>query len=127
MLRTLILLFLAGGVGTLLRYAVVRGVGVGASGFPWGTFVVNAAGCLACGILWAALDARQLLDGELRTVLLVGFLGAVTTFSAFALDIVTLAQDGKVWLAGAYAVGANALGVLALVSGIALARVTTLA
>jgi len=80
-------LFVAGGCGTLSRYAlgglVQRYCG---AGFPWGTAAINTVGCFAFGILWSAMLERGLIGPEARTVVLVGFLGAFTTFSTFVAE-----------------------------------------
>lgn len=84
----------AGAAGTLSRYAlggiVQRLLG---AAFPWGTLVVNALGCLAFGVIWAAAHERGILDAETRAVMLVGFMGAFTTFSTFIAESGQLLSD----------------------------------
>ena len=84
LMQKLIWLAIAGACGTLARYglggAVHRWLG---SGFPWGTAFVNIIGCLLFGIVWAAAGERSAMSPELRTIILVGFMGAFTTFSTF--------------------------------------------
>ncbi len=85
---------LAGAAGTLTRYAlggfVQRLLG---AAFPWGTLVVNALGCLAFGVVWTAAQERGMLDAETRVVILVGFMGAFTTFSTFIAESGQLLSD----------------------------------
>ncbi len=85
---------LAGAAGTLTRYAlggfVQRLLG---AAFPWGTLVVNALGCLAFGVIWTAAQERGMLDAETRAVILVGFMGAFTTFSTFVAESGQLLSD----------------------------------
>ena len=84
MFQKICLLALAGACGTLARYGLTgvihRWVG---SAFPWGTAVVNVLGCLLFGIVWAAGGERAVISPEARLVILVGFMGAFTTFSNF--------------------------------------------
>ena len=62
--------------------------------FPYGTFVVNLAGCLVFGIIMGAARQRFVLGPSERAFLLIGILGGFTTFSAFGLDTLNLAQQG---------------------------------
>jgi CrcB protein len=65
------------------------------TGFPWGTFVVNAAGCLAIGVVATMVTGRLIDRPEVvRLVLIVGFLGSLTTFSSFAYETHSLFADG---------------------------------
>jgi CrcB protein len=79
--------FVGGGLGATLRYAIGGWVqsAIG-SFFPWGTLVVNASGCLAIGVLATLLEERSLLGPSWRLFLLVGVLGGYTTFSSFGLE-----------------------------------------
>ena len=63
--------------------------------FPYGTFVVNVAGCLAIGILGGLADNRQVLSPEARLFVLVGVLGGFTTFSSFSYESLGLVRDGQ--------------------------------
>jgi fluoride exporter len=90
----------AGAVGALARYhlqGLVHRLYAGA--FPLGTFVVNISGCFLLGLLFSALTERFTVSGDLRGALTVGFLGAYTTFSTFALETVGLGEAEKVGLA----------------------------
>ena len=90
---------MAGGFGALARYGLAGAVQrVFGPGFPWGTVVVNIAGCFAFGLLWAAAQERELLSPEMRTIVLVGFLGAFTTFSTFVFESGQLFSDRELLL-----------------------------
>ncbi len=114
---------LGGAVGALLRFFVStwiqRRVG---SEFPAGTLVVNMAGCFLIGLATGLIESRAWFTPDVRLFLLTGFLGSFTTYSTFALDSYTLAREG----AGMSAVGNVLLhlgvGAVALLGGIALAR-----
>ena len=117
------LIALAGAAGTLARYgltvAVQRAAG---AGFPWGTLAVNVTGCLLFGLVWGVAEARSLVDSEARTVLLVGFLGAFTTFSTFAFETGEMLRDARYLLAAGYVASQNLTGVAAVAAGWAAGR-----
>ena len=81
---------LAGGVGTGVRYGVaqlaVRWLGVG---WPWGTFFVNVVGCFLMSIV-AYAGLRAAISDDLRLTLATGFLGGLTTYSAFNWETLVL-------------------------------------
>jgi CrcB protein len=114
----------AGALGTLARYGVggvvQRALGVA---FPWGTLVVNAVGCLLFGLVWALAEERLVISGETRVVLLVGFMGAFTTFSTFAFETSAMLRDAEWSFALANVLSQNVLGIACFFAGLALGRV----
>ncbi len=115
-----LLVFGLGGVGAVMRVAI--GSAVGLRAFPWATLAVNFAGCLAIGALHEWLSTRAGLSPLWRPALIGGLLGGFTTFSAFGLETWQLLQSGRAGAAVLYALGSVALGVAAVVGGIALVR-----
>lgn len=112
-----------GALGALARwFMVVQVTRLLGAGFPAGTMVVNVLGSLAIGIAAGLLAQGLALSAELRTFLTVGFLGGFTTFSAYTLDAVGLAERGAWTGAALYTAGSVALGVLAFLAGARLAR-----
>lgn len=114
-----LLVALGGGIGAWLRFAVGRLSA--ASMFPWATLVVNITGSFAMGLLVGWL-ARQGGNEAVRLLIGVGLLGGFTTFSAFSLELVNLAQRSAVALAAGYALVSVVAGVLGLCAGLALVR-----
>jgi CrcB protein len=103
---------LGGGARLWVSTLVSRGTG---AAFPWGTLVVNVAGCLVVG-LFAALLAPpgRLHDAQhLRLLVVTGFLGGFTTFSAFALESVLLFERGQALAAAGYVLASTIGCVLA--------------
>jgi CrcB protein len=115
---------LGGAVGTILRYWVSGAVYliVPAPRVPWGTLVVNVAGCFAIGLLGGLADTRGVLTASARLFLLIGVLGGFTTFSTFGYETLGLLREQA--LARAFLnVGLQlALGLGAAWAGLALSR-----
>jgi len=123
MWQKLILLGLAGALGTLARYGlgtlVQRLPGAEA---PWSTLAVNILGCFLAGLVWALFETKWPSNGETRVLVLVGFFGAFTTFSALYLDTGELIRSAK-WAHAATNVALqNGLGLMALFGGAVLGR-----
>ena len=98
-----LLVGIGGFVGSVLRYWL-SGLAQSAareSAFPVGTLVVNVLGCLTVGVLSELAEARGFLTPERRALLVVGFLGGFTTFSAFANESVDALRDGAPAIAAA--------------------------
>ncbi len=96
----LIAIAVGGAAGALARYAVAGWVQKSASStFPVGTLAVNVAGCLLIGLLAGFFAGPHLVREEYRMAVLVGFLGALTTFSTFGWESIALLNDGEVGLA----------------------------
>lgn len=122
MLR-LSIIALSGAAGTVARYVLGGWIHQWwGSQFPFGTFVVNAAGCVAIGYLGTLADERQLFSPELRSALFLGFLGAFTTFSSFAYETWAMVKTGAMLLAGLNIFGSLLVCFISLYIGVLLAR-----
>lgn len=92
-------------------------------GFPWGTLTVNVLGSLAIGALAGATPTQSWLQSApTRAFLVVGLLGGFTTFSAFALEGMTMLQAGQPWRAMGYAAASVGLALGAAALGFSLTR-----
>ena len=92
-----------GALGAMGRFAVNSALmPIFGARFPLGTLVVNVAGSILVGFFYVLIIEREVLPAEWRNFVIVGFLGAFTTFSAFSLDTLTLWQNGQFILAVAY-------------------------
>ena len=122
-MQKLILLAAAGGLGSLSRYGLAglvhRFTG---GGFPWGTFTVNALGCLLFGAIWGLVESRAPFGPEVRAIVLTGFMGAFTTFSTFIFETAGLMRGGQHLAALLNVAGQNILGLACLFLGLALAH-----
>jgi len=93
----LLAIAVAGAIGALMRFWVSSGVyGIFGRDFPYGTLAVNLVGSLVMGISFALLVERLGSAPEWRAFLMIGFLGAFTTFSTFSLETVQLLEGGEV-------------------------------
>jgi CrcB protein len=80
--------------------------------FPYGTLVVNILGCFILGLLTQVAGAKDLIDPQTRLFLMVGFVGAFTTFSTFSVESANLFQTGQSFTAALYLIGSNILGLI---------------
>lgn len=114
----LIAIAAGGAVGALGRYLVVSAVGhwMGQS-FPWGTLAVNVLGSIAMGVLVEVTAQVWSPSPEVRALLVVGVLGAFTTFSTFSLDVVFLIDRGEFLAALAYILASVIVCVAGLYAG----------
>ena len=113
---------MGGFLGSVARYGV--GLGVNRywnSAFPWGTFLVNIAGCFLIGVLFGAWMKGNLTDTQSR-LWIAGFCGGFTTFSSFSYEALTLLENGKIVLWGLYVIASVVLGMAATWGGITLLR-----
>ncbi|MCQ2004242.1 fluoride efflux transporter CrcB [Rhizobium sp. NRK18] len=119
----ILLAALGGAFGSALRYLVGNWTfRLFGPGYPWGTMTVNVIGSFVIG-LFAELVARKLNSSpELRVLLITGFLGGFTTFSAFSLDAFTLYERGELTLAGVYVIGSVLISLCAVFAGLMLGR-----
>ncbi|MGY1754028.1 fluoride efflux transporter CrcB [Blastococcus sp. SYSU D01042] len=109
-----------GALGALGRWGIAAALPRDPGGWPWATLLVNLTGCLALGLLMGWVFVRSPGSLWLRPFLGTGVLGGFTTFSAFAVETVQLADAGRPVVAAAYVlvsvaggVAASALGLLA--------------
>lgn len=113
-----ILIASGGAIGSLARYWM-QGAVYSVTGlvFPLGTMLVNILGCFAIGLLYATFSGPFPIRDEIRIGLLVGVLGGFTTFSAFGLETILMAREGRPWLALLNVVLSCVLGLLAVWCG----------
>ncbi len=89
-----LLIFLGSGLGGVSRYGVSNLMyWLLGRGFPYGTLMVNATGCLMMGFLFAK---AVMMSASIRSMLLIGFLGGYTTFSSFSIETLAL-FEGDGW------------------------------
>jgi CrcB protein len=97
----IILIAIGGAIGSVIRYGSSLGVQLFFNRpFPFGTLFVNVTGSFLAGLLFVLLlEKSAVFAGELRALLLIGFLGGFTTFSSFSIETLNLLENGELFLA----------------------------
>jgi CrcB protein len=114
---------IGGAMGAMGRYWVSSCLlPISSYKFPYATFSVNVAGSLLMGILYVLIVERGGLPDQPRHLLMVGFLGAFTTFSTFSLDAISLWQNGGQTMALIYVISTVFSCLLAIIVAIWLTR-----
>ena len=112
-----------GALGAMARYAISTWIfQVSSHKFPYATLTVNVLGSFVMGILFVVIIERSALPVEMRSLWMIGFLGAFTTFSTFSLDALNLWQNGHLFMALLYVLATVVLCLLAISSSIWLTR-----
>jgi CrcB protein len=119
----LVFIAVGGAAGATTRYLIDTWISEREGGaFPWGTFVVNISGSLVLGLLFALAIERGVLPASIRGPVLIGFIGAYTTFSTLMLESWRLIEDGAVVLGLVNLLGSSVIGMVALVGGLMIGR-----
>ena len=114
---------IGGALGSVARYALSGWIfDITSHKFPYATLIVNVAGSFVMGILFVLIVERAVLPAEMRSLLMIGFIGAFTTFSAFSLDALGLWQNGHVLMSVIYMITTVILCLVAISTAIWLTR-----
>ena len=122
-MMNMLIIGIGGALGAVSRYGIALWVGQrwGRS-FPLGTFVINVSGSFLIGLLMTLLAERFSVNPQWRLLLVVGFLGAYTTFSTFEYETGALLKDGEWLFASLNVILSVLVGFLALKLGEMLAN-----
>jgi len=122
-MQKLLLIAAAGAAGTLARYGLAGlAQRCTSHAIPIGTAAVNLFGCFLFGTFWSIASTRLTISPEVRTAVLVGFMGAFTTFSSFAFETTEMLGNGGWLLALANIALQNTGGIALTVIGMAFGR-----
>jgi len=118
-MRNLLIVGMGGFIGAVLRYLISGGVQKWSQSvdFPYGTLAVNLIGCLIIGMLTRLDEMRGLLSPEMRFFILIGLLGAFTTYSTFSNEAMNLINDRRFNMAALYMAAHLVLGLGAVMAG----------
>ena len=123
--RTLVAVAVGGALGGIARYELGRAVPWNGHSFPWATFVTNVAGSLALGLILVFVLEIWRPYRYVRPFAAVGFCGAFTTFSAYAVEVDQLAGQHRYALAIGYATSSVIAALAAVALGVTLGRLLT--
>lgn len=122
----LIAIALGGALGAVARFLLGNAANDWfGTEFPYGILIINVLGSLCMGILFVMLVEKSFLPAIWRSTLLVGFLGAFTTFSTFSLQTLSLIETGRVAAAAGYVISSVTLCIFAVTIGIFVTRELT--
>ncbi len=122
-MQQLIFIAAGGAIGAIMRFGVSNGVhALFGRGFPYGTLTVNVLGSLLIGFGYITLLERLSLGPEWRAFIIIGILGAFTTFSTFSLETFNLIESGEMIKAAANILLSVTICLLAAWIGILIAR-----
>ena len=121
-MKSFILVFLGGGLGSGLRYLVAIAMNQYSKVLPFGTFTVNMIGCLLIGLVLGYAQKENTLTSNQTLLLATGFCGGFTTFSAFANENLELIKNGEIFNFSVYTIGSMLIGILAVFIGFYLAN-----
>ena len=116
-MKSFILVFLGGGLGSGLRYLVAITMNQYSKVLPFGTFTVNMIGCLLIGLVLGYAQKENTLTSNQTLLLATGFCGGFTTFSAFASENLELIRNGELFNFSIYAIGSVFLGIVLILIG----------
>jgi CrcB protein len=123
MIKTFLLIFLGGGIGSVFRYAtslLTQKHYLGS--FPMATLLVNIIGCFLIGLLVGITEKMNVTSPDLKFLFITGFCGGYTTFSTFGYENISLFQNQQTFIALSYITLSIAAGLLAVWLGLFLAK-----
>jgi CrcB protein len=121
-MKNLLLVFVGGGFGSVLRFIIGKYLNSSPSGFPYGTFAANMIGSLLIGIILGLAVKNQSISQSQTLLLATGFCGGFTTFSAFAYENHMFLKVGDFTSFAVYTIASFVIGFLAVFLGIYLVK-----
>ena len=121
-MKQLLLVFVGGGFGSVLRFIIGKYLNSSESGIPYGTFAANILGSLLIGIILGLAAKNETLTSNQTLLLATGFCGGFTTFSTFAYENHVLLKSGDFTSFALYTIGSFIIGFLAVFLGMFLVK-----
>ena len=117
-MKQLLFVFVGGGFGSVLRYAIGKWLNATENGMPYGTFAANILGSLLIGIILGLAAKNETLSQNSTLLLATGFCGWFTTFSTFAYENHLFLKSGDFTSFAVYTIASFVIGFLAVFAGI---------
>ena len=117
-MKSFLLVFFGGGLGSSLRYLVSIAMNQYSKVLPFGTFTVNILGCLLIGLILGYAQKDNTLTSNQTLLLVTGFCGGFTTFSAFANENLELIKNGEIFDFSMYSISSIVVGIVAVFVGL---------
>lgn len=121
-MKQLLLVFVGGGFGSVLRYVIGKYLNSTTTGIPYGTFTANIIGSLLIGIILGLAAKNNSLSQSQTLLLATGFCGGFTTFSTFAYENHVFLKSGDFTSFALYTIGSFVIGFLAVFLGMFLVK-----
>ena len=121
-MKHLILVFVGGGFGSVLRYIIGKYLNNAENGIPYGTFAANILGSLLIGIILGMAAKNDTLSQNQTLLLATGFCGGFTTFSTFAYENHVFLKSGDFTSFALYTITSFIVGFLAVFFGMYLVK-----
>ena len=118
-MKQLLIVFIGGGLGTIMRFLIGKLIPYSGRGFPWNTFCANLLGCLLIGLL-TGYFLRNSSENQSSLILFatIGFCGGFTTFSSFANENLSFIRSGDYAILLSYSLLSISTGILMVYLGI---------
>lgn len=121
-MKHLALVFLGGGLGSVLRFLIGKFLNNSETGIPYGTFVANILGSLLIGFILGYASKNNGLSHEQTLLMATGFCGGFTTFSTFAYENHVFLKTGDFTSFAIYTIASFIIGFLAVFAGMYLVK-----
>ncbi len=122
MIKQLVLVFIGGGFGSVLRFVIGKFLNTTENGIPYGTFAANIIGSLLIGIILGMAAKNDTISSNQTLLLATGFCGGFTTFSTFAYENHVFLKSGDFTSFAIYTIASFVIGFLSVFAGIYLAK-----
>lgn len=122
-MRTILLIALGGGLGSVFRYLTSQFINKHSQlFFPYATFITNVLGCFLIGFILGVLEKNSVTNPDLKFFLVTGFCGGYTTFSTFSNENISLLQSNHIGTAFLYIGLSVILGLAATWAGLMVSK-----